>query len=110
MNTTKPTWDVPSLRASIAEAIKAAQAEKQRDPRDSGTCNMDFVYIPANGMRNAVGMQISGHCPSNMGVRGRILRIYSGDGNAGLNTRMCEAFMEKFNETGNTAYIYYQMD
>lgn len=100
--------------AEIREAMHVARAEAEKakslDGSDGGSCNMDFVYLSAFGMRNSTGLAINGKYPYKAGWHGRILKVYSGEGQASLNTRMCEAFLRSLRSAGLEAFIYYQLD
>ena len=103
-------WDIDGIRKAIGEARQAAEAEMARDRNDGGSANLDFVYLAAAGMRSGVSRKINGGEPFKAGWHGRVLKIYSGHGQADLNARMCQVFLKKFREFGYDAGIYYQLD
>jgi hypothetical protein len=100
-------WD--KLSAAVAKARNAAQAEKAKDPRDGGSCNLDFAYISATGLRKSTAAK-RGYHVFKAGWHGRVMKVYSGEGQADLNYRQVQVVAKVLQEEGFDAGVYYQLD
>ncbi len=101
--------DWEKLPAAMAKARAAAQDEKFKDPRDGGSCNLDFAYISATGIRESTAAN-HGYRVFKAGWHGRVMRVYSGEGQADLNYRQVQAVAKVLREEGFDAGVYYQID
>lgn len=97
------------LAEVLSEARKLAQAEKRNDASDGGSCNLDFVYVTASGIREATAAKY-GYRIMRSGWHGRIMRVYSGEGQADLNARMVQAAYKVLAAAGFVCGVYYQLD
>ena len=100
-------WD--KLPQAMVKARNAAQAEKAKDPRDGGSCNLDFAYISATGLREATAAK-HGYHVFKAGWHGRVMKVYSGEGQADLNYRQVQAVAKVLKEEGFDVGVYYQLD
>ena len=100
-------WD--KLSAAMVKARNAAQAEKAEDPGDGGSCNLDFAYISVPGMRESTAEK-HGYRVFKAGWHGRVMRVYSGEGQADLNYRQVQVVDKVLREEGFDAGVYYQID
>jgi hypothetical protein len=101
--------DWEKLPAAVAKARNAARAEKFADSRDGGSCNLDFAYISATGVRKSTARN-HGYSVFKAGWHGRVMRVYSGEGQADLNYRQVQAVDKVLREEGFDAGVYYQLD
>lgn len=97
------------LHSAISVAREAANREHLRDASDGGSCNLDFAYLPATGIRESTARK-HGYSIFRAGYHGRVMKLYSGAGQAELNTRMVNVFATKMRELGQPVGIYYQLD
>lgn len=104
-----PPFDWYKLSQAMVKARNAAQAEKAKDPSDGGSCNLDFAYISATGIREATARN-HGYSAFKAGWHGRVMRVYSGEGQADLNYRQVQAVAKVLREEGFDAAVYYQLD
>lgn len=102
-------FDWNKLSQAMIKARNAAQEEKDKDPRDGGSCNLDFAYISVPGMRESTARN-HGYSAFKAGWHGRIMRVYSGEGQADLNYRQVQAVAKVLQQEGFDAAVYYQLD
>jgi len=100
-------WD--KLSQAMVKARNAARDEKFADPRDGGSCNLDFAYISARGIRESTAAK-HGFSAFEAGWHGRVMKVYSGEGQADLNYRQVQAVAKVLREEGFDAGVYYQLD
>lgn len=104
-----PAFDWDKFSQAMVKARNAAQAEKSKDPSDGGSCNLDFAYISATGIREPTAEK-HGYSIFKAGWHGRVMKVYSGEGQADLNYRQVQAVAKVLKEEGFDAGVFYQLD
>lgn len=98
-----------ALRCALLIAI--SEAEKEKDTKDDGTCNMDtpILFLPGWSWAAILeAFQLTGLVPSRRGSTVYILRACKGQGFR--RTAMAEAFRDSLKASGYNAAVHYQID